>query len=188
MGPLERLVALERRFGRFGQAALFVVVVKNPAAVLRAVVAELLVFDRRIDVVPEHVEQFFVGHFLRVIDDLHGFRMPGAARRNFLVGRIFFLPAGIAGGGRDHARQHVERVLHAPEAAAGERGFRVGGSRARFGRLRVTRSRAGKNERRAQREQYIANCRHEAILLEMTASFMGRVSLVAITGVSLHAA
>src|SRR4051812_6633749 len=52
----ERARLLERGFRRFGGLLLRLVVVENGAPVLAAVVAELRVLRRRVDVVPEDVE------------------------------------------------------------------------------------------------------------------------------------
>ena len=56
--PLERLALLQCRPRRFGKPLLLVVVVEDAAAVLGAVVAELRVLLRGIDVAPETSSSF----------------------------------------------------------------------------------------------------------------------------------
>src|SRR5262249_21521668 len=78
------------------------------------------------------------------------------ARRDLLVGGILLLPAGVADGGLEDARQVLEGRLHAPEAAAGE------GCLGPFcGVLRA----GGGGDERSEREQEgedepAAGCRH----------------------------
>src|SRR6266568_6800647 len=98
--------------------------VEDGGAVLVPVVAELPILLRRVDVMPEHVEELFVTHLFWIIDYLDRFRMAGAAGRHLVVGRIFLVPASIARGGGDHAGELVKWRLHAPEAAAGKGGLR----------------------------------------------------------------
>src|SRR6266852_1730904 len=49
--------------------------------------------------------------------------MPGDSRGDFLVGGVLLLAAHVPGSGRDHARQLVEGLLGAPEAARGKGRF-----------------------------------------------------------------
>ena len=114
----ERLRLLDRDLRCFGETALFRVVHEDRRAVLSAVIAELAVGHRRIDVVPEHVEQFLVRDLRRVVDHLDGLGMTRRARGDFFIGRVPLLPAGVAGRRREDARSLVERRLHAPEASA----------------------------------------------------------------------
>jgi len=51
---------------------------------LAADVAELPVSYGRIDVFPEHVEEFFVVHLLRIVDDLHDLRVTCGPRGHLL--------------------------------------------------------------------------------------------------------
>src|SRR2546421_2020092 len=97
--------------------------VEDGGAVLVPVVAELRILLRRVDVMPEHVEELLVTHLFWVIYDLDCFRMAGTAGRHLVVGRIFLVSAGVARGGGDHAGELVKWRLHAPEAAAGKGGL-----------------------------------------------------------------
>src|SRR5258707_1575987 len=94
--------------------------IKDCAAILVAVVAELSILRQGIDVVPEHVEQLVVAYLGRVVHDLHRLGMTSAAVRDLLVGRIGRMTAGITRGLADHALDLVEIGLHTPEAAARE--------------------------------------------------------------------
>ena len=98
---LERLRLLERRLRRLGGCRCSSLCTKIAGAVLRADVAELAVLHRRIDVVPEDVEQLLVADLLRVVDDLHRLGVAGAAGRDLLVGRVLRLAARVAGRRRD---------------------------------------------------------------------------------------
>src|SRR5439155_13189764 len=115
---LDRLLEARLIFGLRGlrQALLLVVVVEDRRAVLVAAIAELAVLRERIVVVPEHVEELFVGDLGRVVDDLDRLGMAGAAAADVIIGRIGELPASIARGGADDAFDLVEIGLNAPEA------------------------------------------------------------------------
>ena len=126
---------------------------EDRGGVLRAAVAELAARVGRVDVAPEHLEQLRIAHALRVVLDLHRLDMPGLARRDLLVARVHDRAARVARGGREHARQRVERRLHAPEAAAREDRDRALGRRGlgdrRLGRVGgdQQRDRAGRDQR-----------------------------------------
>src|SRR5262249_28873820 len=125
---------LRGRFRGFGEAALLLVTIKDRAAILIAVIAELLIFRQRIDIVPKNIEQLLVGDFRWIEDDLNRLGMARPAVGNLLIGRIGGAPAGIARGCADHACDLVEVGLHTPETAAGE------SSKGRCRRLALLRS------------------------------------------------
>ena len=58
----------------------------------------------------------------RVVGDLHGFGVAGAARADHLVAGGRFVAACVARYGVEDALGVLEHGLHAPEAAAGEHG------------------------------------------------------------------
>jgi len=72
--------------------------IKNGGTVLIALIAELLIRRRRIDIVPEYIQDSGVRDLVRVVDDLNRFSMAGPPRGHFLICRVDFLPAGIARG------------------------------------------------------------------------------------------
>src|SRR5215831_3241030 len=98
--------------------------IEDGSAILVPVVAELSILLRRVDVMPEHVEELFVTHLFGIIDDLDRFRMAGTAGRHLVIGRILLVPTGVARGGGDHTGQLVKWRLHTPEAAAGKGSLR----------------------------------------------------------------
>ena len=112
--------ALQRAFGLLGQSALRRVAVKDGCVVLRSEVAELTVQRQGIDVVPERAQQRFVGDLTGIVDDLNGLEVPRGTDRDLLVGRVGRAAAHVADGHRDDAIEHVERVLHGPEAPTGK--------------------------------------------------------------------
>ena len=83
-----------------------------------AAIAELSAAVGRIDRVPEDVQQLVEAHLGVVIVDLDHFAV--ARRAVVLVGRVLAGAAGIARHGRHDARDVVEILLDAPEAAACE--------------------------------------------------------------------
>src|SRR5262249_4306641 len=95
-------------------------------------------------------EQLVIAHLGRIVHDLHRFGVAGAAVRDLFVGGVDGVPAGIAGGGADHAVDLVEIGLHAPEAAAGEGGN--GGSLRLASLARGARDQPERDER-AQRDR-----------------------------------
>jgi len=72
--------------------------IKNGGTVLIALIAELLIRRRRVNVVPEHIQDSSVRDLVRVVDDLNRFSMAGPARGHLLIRRVDLLPAGIARG------------------------------------------------------------------------------------------
>src|SRR6478735_860461 len=81
-------VFLKLGFARFGRLTLAWVQIEDRAAVLTPVIAELLILDGGIDVVPEVVEQLRVRDLVRVVVDQHRFRVAGATAAHLLVGGI----------------------------------------------------------------------------------------------------
>ncbi len=111
-----------------GQPLLLVVVVEDGRAVLRPPVHELAAGVRRVDLAPEHLQKLRVRDQARVVGDLHGLDV--SLLRVVVVGGIGARAARVAGDDVRNAVQFLERRLHAPEAAAGERGrlqLRIGG-------------------------------------------------------------
>src|SRR3990172_4530597 len=108
---LERFVPFEFPQRLVDQATLFLVVIEDGGTVLRSHVAELAVRNRRVDIAPEDVDRFGVA---------------GPPVGAFRIRGVHLLPSGVPRGDRNPPRQFVERVLHAPEATAGERRFREG--------------------------------------------------------------
>src|SRR4029450_13879857 len=98
--------------------------VEDGGAVLAPVVAELPVLLRRVNVMPEYVEELFVTHLFWVVHYLDRFRMAGPAGRPLMVGGLLLVPADVARSGGDHAGELVKWRLHAPKAAAGKSGLR----------------------------------------------------------------
>src|SRR6266540_5047330 len=108
--------------------------IKDGGAILAAGVTELRIGGERIDVAPEHIEQFFVADFRRIIGDLYRFGVAGGAAAHFFVSRILFCAADIAGNRGDRAFKLVVRWFHTPKTAAGKRGYgRRSGAGARSG-------------------------------------------------------
>src|ERR1017187_8226987 len=114
---------LEGSLRGLGRLPLRVVGDEDRGAVLRAVVAELAVRVRRVDVVPEDVQELLVRDLLWVVHHLDRLAVPRAARGDFVVRGIRLLAARVSHGRRDDAREVVVRLLHAPETAAREGGF-----------------------------------------------------------------
>ena len=81
-----------------------------------AAVAELAAAIRRIDGMPEDVEQRRVADPGRVEFDAHGLAMALMVA----IAGVLERTARVAGGGRDDARDGVEVAFHAPEASSGE--------------------------------------------------------------------
>src|SRR5262249_17135828 len=73
---------LDNRVGGFRLRTLLLTTIKDRAAVLIAVVAELPILRQRIDIVPEHLEQPAIAHLRRIVHDLHPLGMAGAAMRH----------------------------------------------------------------------------------------------------------
>src|SRR5690606_32607803 len=108
--------------------------------VLRAAVAELAVDVGRVDVSPEHLDEFLEADPARVIDHLNRFGMSGPPGRNLRVGGIGGFAVGVTRGGREHAVDLVEGWFHAPETAPGEGGYGVSLRRLRCSRIAVRQS------------------------------------------------
>ena len=139
------LALIEQRLRLFRQFFLLRIVEKNAGAVLLAHVAELLIFARGVDVLPEHFKQFGVADLLRVKHNFDGLGMRGCTGRHLLVSRAFFFAADVARSGGNDTIQLVKRRFHAPEAAASKGGF--GQARWRRRRLLGFRRRSAAPER-----------------------------------------
>src|SRR5436309_7268767 len=108
--------------------------VKDGGAILRPFITELSSWVRGINVAPIEFQELAVGDSCWIVDDLDRLRMSRLACRHFLIARVFLLAPRIARSGRDHAVHRLENLLHAPEAATGER---------RLPQLAIARSVAG---------------------------------------------
>src|SRR5262245_17519788 len=95
--------------------------VEDGGAILCTAVTELSIGCRRVDVVPEDFEELGVANLGWIVDNLDRLGVSSFACRHFLVGGSLFVPSCIAGRGRDHACQLVERGFHTPETATGKR-------------------------------------------------------------------
>src|SRR6185503_1394241 len=93
LGLLDHLLRLLR------QALLIFIMIENGRAVLMALVTELPIRSRGINVVPEEIENLLVADLCRIIENLYRLRVACAARRHLLIGRIGLLPTRITGGG-----------------------------------------------------------------------------------------
>src|SRR6266851_5179386 len=89
-------------------------------AVLAAEIEALAVAGGRIVDPPERLEQSRVADLARVEPHLDRLGVAGAAPADPLVGGVGHMPAGVAGGGRQHAVDLAEGRLNAPEASCGE--------------------------------------------------------------------
>src|SRR5258708_6867245 len=124
----ERFRLREHSFGGLREAFLLVGVIEDRRAVLVSYVAKLPVSHGRIDVFPEHFEELFVAHLLRIVEDLHDLRMTRGPRGHLLVAWVFLGSPHVAGGRGDDARQGVIGRFHAPETAARKCGYCLPGS------------------------------------------------------------
>src|SRR3990172_8691702 len=115
-GGSQPLLALRR------EPMLCLAAVEDRGPVLFASVAKLAVGRDRVDIVPEDVQQPFVGDLLGVVGDLNALGVAGEAGSHLLVRRVFLGTARVPGRDGDHAVELLEGALHAPEAAACERG------------------------------------------------------------------
>ena len=133
----------ERGLGPLRRRLLILVGDEDDGTVLRPRIAELPRAAGRVGVVPVRVEKPFVRNLHGVVDHLDRLGMPGDPHLHLFVTRLLCLTAGVSHCDRHDARQLVEDVLHAPEAAPGERG----GLRAGRLRTRVTEERKGREGR-----------------------------------------
>jgi len=118
--PLVLSARFKLFFGRDGHRLLLGAVVEDDRAVLGANVRPLPVRRRRVVVVPEYVEQFFIRNLGRIVLDLDCFGMPGSIRANVFVGRVFQSSSRISHRGRGDALRLAERLFHSPETAGGK--------------------------------------------------------------------
>jgi len=107
-----------------GEPFLFLVMEVNCRLVLSPAVVKLSACVGRIDVVKEYLEQKFVFYFLRIILNLDAFPVSRKAGRDFYIGRVRFVAAGVADDRARNTRIDTEDRLHAPETAAGKSGKR----------------------------------------------------------------
>ncbi|MOA37617.1 hypothetical protein D3C78_1592260 [compost metagenome] len=85
---------------------------------------------------PEHLQQFFITDFCRLVDHQHHFGVAGQARADFFIRRVRRKAAGVTHRRTDHAFALPELALRAPEAAEAEdREIHVHGKRAQQGRV-----------------------------------------------------
>src|SRR5450759_2849295 len=91
--------------------------------VLMTVVRPLAVESRRIVHVPEGVQQIVVRDLDGIVSDLNCLRVTRSTRADLLVSRVVARATLITGNGLVHTRDFVEKMLHAPETAAGKIGF-----------------------------------------------------------------
>src|SRR5206468_769744 len=117
---LEAARLLDRDLRALRRLLLCAVRVKDDRTILRSGVAELAGAVGGIGVVPVRVEKVLVGDLRGIVGDLHRLDVSRDAGLHLFVARFLRTAAGIPDGHRQHARQFVEHVLHAPEAAAGE--------------------------------------------------------------------
>src|SRR5262245_47227174 len=114
-------LALIVRFRGLGGFALCGGERVDARAVLRAYVIALAHALGRVVVLPERLEQLFVGDLLRVIDHQHDPVVAGAAGADLLVGRVGRMAAGVTDGGDVNAiTEFPELAFGAPEAAHAE--------------------------------------------------------------------
>src|SRR3989442_4865512 len=121
--PLDRLGLHQRFLRSLGKPLLRLVVVEDGRAVLESIVTELPVRRGWINVVPEDLQELGVADLGGIEEDLDRLRVAGLPGRHVLVGRILLHAAGIAGRGGNHAVHLVQRLFHAPETPARERGL-----------------------------------------------------------------
>src|SRR2546426_6616215 len=95
--------------------------VEDGGTILGPLVTELPTWVRRMDVPPIEFQELAVGDSCWIVDDLDRLSMSRFACRHFLIARVLLLAPRIARSGRDHAVHRFENLLHAPEAATGER-------------------------------------------------------------------
>src|SRR5262249_16741940 len=121
---LERLLVHCFRF--LGRLPLRGVEHVDAGAVLRADVVALTHALRRIVVLPEGLQQAFIGDLARIVDHHHHLIVAGAPGADLLVGRIGRVTGRIARRSDvDALTQLPEFALGAPEAAHAEHGFRI---------------------------------------------------------------
>src|SRR5690606_41124919 len=67
---------------------------------------------------PEEIQQFVEGHFLRVVNDPDHLRVPGVSLAHLAVARVRPMPSGISADNGRHAGDELVSGLSAPEAPA----------------------------------------------------------------------
>lgn len=94
--------------------------VKDSGFVLRSAVSKLPTRIGWVDLLPENIEQFPVAGDGRIVGYLHGLIMARSAAADLLIAGIVCIPACVSCCYLFHSLQRLERLLHAPEATAGE--------------------------------------------------------------------
>ena len=107
---------------------MLVGVIEDGGPVLGADIIALAVEGGRVVEVPEPIENFLVGDFLWVENDLDDFGMAGGAEANFVIGWVFDGSAHEPGGDGDDAIELPVDCLDAPVTTGCESGgFGAGG-------------------------------------------------------------
>jgi hypothetical protein len=110
-------------FRRFSDLSLLVVIVVDRGLVGEPDIVKLAVSLSWVDVVPENVEQLFVGNLRGIIADLDRFPLLCLVGVDKLIVRSLLGTAGITNHGFHIRPGLVEGWLHAPETASGENGL-----------------------------------------------------------------
>jgi hypothetical protein len=113
----------QRFFGGAGGGFLLWGGKENGGTILAAEVRALAVDLGGIVILPEDVEQLFVGELGGIVGDFYCFGVAGAVSADFLVGWIAGLAAGIAYASGDDAGQLAEGGFDSPETTCGKNGF-----------------------------------------------------------------
>src|SRR6185437_3242268 len=97
--------------------------IEDCRAVLLAEVRALTVQLRGIVVLPENIEQVFIGNSGGVVIDLDRFRMACGVGANVFVGGVLHLTADVTDAGSGYARNLTKRRFYAPETSSCESCF-----------------------------------------------------------------
>jgi len=111
---------VEFRLRFLGCFSLLIGMIEYHGTVLRADIRTLPVDLGRIMQPPEIPEQLLVGDFIRIIFNLHRFRMARRARTYHLIRRIFQMTASVTDLRCDNSPDLREDMLHSPEASGSE--------------------------------------------------------------------
>ena len=118
---VELLGTLQFHLRLLGRGLLRLIVIEDGGLVLLTAVCELASGIGGIDLPPEHVEQSLIRYPLWVERYLDCFTMSGGSRKYLLIRGILHVPTGVAGHDVLHSVHCLDGLLHAPEAATGER-------------------------------------------------------------------
>src|SRR5262249_45067372 len=177
------LVHLLRGLGRL---TLRGIVGIDAGAILRTDVVPLAHALRRVVVFPERLQQRLVGNLLRIVDDQHHLVVAGAARADFLIGRIWRHAAGIADGGDINAvTQFPELALGAPEAAETEHRLLEALGIGPLERVVIDEMLVGGADRGSAARQRLARGRHGNFLEAEHAWFSCKALLVLVQSLAL---